>query len=136
MLAPRWRSHRRGVFVFKGKIDFMFEASIGLSALEAMESSDITGCTVTILGQDYPCTAAVLGIGDPFGPGGLSPNAKVVIVIRKCVLPDKKTFNTGNQLTLKRNLTSDSKALAVAPQGSRDLVLAWELTCQDVNQNA
>ncbi len=102
-------------------------------ALMAREDSDFGG-TLTYGADDYPCSIGTTGFGARLVAGGFSPNAEITITLRKSVF-DPDGLDAGQPLTVK-DANGLARSLKIATEGVKDCVYAWELTCNDLNQNA
>jgi hypothetical protein len=81
-----------------------------------------------------PCSLGAIGFGGRIVSSGISPNAETKVVIRKTVLPDAE-LESGQPLSVT-DRSGKSRALKIATEGIEDLIYAWEITCNDPNQNA
>lgn len=81
-----------------------------------------------------PCSLGSIGFGGRLTAGGFSPHAETTAVFRKSVLSGDN-LNVGQvfQITDARG---DERDLKIARDGIRDGIYFWELTLQDLNQNA
>lgn len=112
-----------------GQESYMLE-----TALAQAETSDF-GAILNYGGVDYPCCPGSLGYGGRFVSGGISPNAELIITLRKSLFPVLPTFKTGQPATVTWN-NGLSKAVKIASEGVRDCIYAYELTCNDLNEGA
>lgn len=98
------------------------------------EASDY-GATVNYAGVVYPCSLGTIGFGARLVAGGFSPHAETTVVIRKSILPANTVFATGQTFAVTDG-NGDLRNLKIASEGIRDLIYAFELTCDDPSQNA
>lgn len=103
-------------------------------ALMAQESTDFGGM-IKDGKSSYPCSMGTTGMAARLVAGGFSPNAEVLVTVRKSAMAGVPAYKTGRPLQLTSR-DGTTRNLKIAQEGIRDCIYAWELTLDDANQNA
>lgn len=110
------------------------EADFLEMSLIQQEDTDFGG-TIKIGQVEFPCSLGTLGFSARLVPGGISSGVDTILTVRKSVVPSSLVITPNMPLTAKDKCGIERK-LKIASGGVRDCLYAWELTCDDQNQNA
>lgn len=101
-------------------------------SLLTFEASDF-GATFVYGTTTGPCSLGTIGFGGRLVSSGISANAETTVVIRKSLMPGAE-LESGQPITVA-DKTGKARALKIATEGIKDAIYAWEITCDDANQN-